>query len=201
MASLVARPPGELVVGRHGLVGTPAGAQLRIPSQRQIVSVIARRDGTDSLRAVMKNEFNIDLSDDPSLTRGKSVSLLWCGHRQWFAIAEEGADLLATLRRHVGQSASLSDQSDSRFIVELSGPAVRAILAKLAPIDFHPRSFLAGATALTVVEHIGSQITRTEDDTYELMAFRSFADSFLHGILTAGAEFGIEVVATPMFRQ
>jgi sarcosine oxidase subunit gamma len=107
------------------------------------------------------------------------------------------ADLLGTLRQQIGTSASLSDQSDSRLIVELSGPATPGILAKLAPIDFHPRAFPVGATALTSLEHVGCQITRIGDEpAYELMTFRSFADSVLHGVLTAGAEFGVDVASS-----
>jgi sarcosine oxidase subunit gamma len=163
--------------------------------QRQIVSMIARRDGLETLRSAIRERFKVDLQDKPVLVRGSDVSFLWCGHQQWFAMADgDTADLSSTLRQQIGTSASLSDQSDSRLIVELSGSATRGILAKLAPIDFHPRAFPVGATALTSLEHVGCQITRTGDEpTYELMAFRSFADSVLHGILTAGAEFGVDV--------
>jgi sarcosine oxidase subunit gamma len=195
MASLVARLPDEVTAGRHGLTGAAPGARLRIMPQRQIVSVIARRDGLETLRSVIRERFKVDLLDKPVLARGSGVSFLWCGHQQWFAMADgDIADLSGTLRQRIGTSASLSDQSDSRLIVELSGPATPGILAKLAPIDFHPRAFPVGATALTSLEHVGCQITRTGDEpTYELMAFRSFADSALHGILTGGAEFGVDV--------
>lgn len=194
MASLVARPPAELHPGRHGLATGPAGARLRILAHRQLVNVIARRDAVGALRTAIRRGFDVDLPEQPLLVRGTPASFLWCGHRQWFAMADDGADLLTALRQHVGLSASLSEQSDSRLIVELSGPAARAVLAKLAPIDLHPRAFSVGATALTVLGHVPGQVTRTGDDpVYELMAFRSFADSFLESILMAGAEFGIDL--------
>ena len=194
MASLAALPPGVPPVGRHGRATGTAGARLRIVQQRQIVSVIARRGCLDALRSAMRTQFGLDLPETPRLARGRSSSILWCGHQQWFVMADEGAgDLFATLRECAGASAALSDQSDSRLIVELSGPAARAVLAKLAPVDLDPRVFSAGATALTLLEHVGGQITQIGDEpAYELMAFRSFAESLLHGILTAGAEFGID---------
>jgi sarcosine oxidase subunit gamma len=196
MADLAARLPAELTAGRHGLTGVTAGAGLRIMPQRQIVSVIARRDGLEPLRAVASREFNVDLPGTPVLARGTDVSFLWCGHQQWFAMADEGDEFLAGLRHRFGASASLSDQSDSRLVVELSGPSTSAVLAKLAPIDLDPRIFAVGATALTLVGHVGGQITRTGEDAYELMVFRSFADSVLHGVLTAGAEFGVDISST-----
>jgi sarcosine oxidase subunit gamma len=124
------------------------------------------------------------------------VSLLWCGHRHWFARSDVPADLLTVLRKEVGALASLSDQSDSRLIVEISGPCARSTLAKLAPIDLHPRAFGAGDTAVTLLGHIGGQVTCLDDrPTYELMVFRSFADSFMESMLAAAAEFGAEVAS------
>jgi sarcosine oxidase subunit gamma len=196
MVDLVAQSAAKIGAGRHGLASGAAGARLRVAGQRQIVSVIARRAGMESLRSTVPQVFGADLPDRPLLARGAPVSFLWCGHQQWLAMADGGADLLTTLRQHIGASASLSHQSDSRIIVELAGPAARAILAKLVPIDLHPSVFPSGATALTVLEHVPAHVTQIgEEPAYELMAFRSFADSFLHSIMTAGAEFGIDVVA------
>lgn len=198
MANLAARLPAELPAGRHGKTTATAGVRLRINPQRQIVSMIARRGGLDSLRSAVRGQFGVELPDKPQLLHGSSISFLWCGHQQWFTMSEESTDLFAVLQKCVGKSASLSDQSDSRLIVELSGPETRAVLAKLAPIDVHPNVFSIGATALTLIEHVGGQITRTGGETYELMVFRSFADSVLHAVLAAGAEFGIEVLSTAM---
>jgi sarcosine oxidase subunit gamma len=117
---------------------------------------------------------------------------LWCGHHHWFAQADGTTDVLPKLANEIGSLAALSDQSDSRLIVALSGPAARATLAKLAPIDLHPRAFRDGETAVTLLGHIGGQVTLIDDrPTYELMVSRSYAGSFLHSLLDAAAEFGV----------
>jgi len=70
-------------------------------------------------------------------------------------------------------------------------------LAKLTPIDLHPRAFAPSQTALTLFGHLTGQITQIDDaPSYELMVFRGFAQCFWHAMHAAGAEFGIHVTET-----
>ena len=70
------------------------------------------------------------------------------------------------------------------------------MLAKLAPIDLHPRVFRPDDTAMTLFGHIAGQITQIDSaPTYELMVFRGFAESFLPDLKTYGAQFGVDVSA------
>jgi heterotetrameric sarcosine oxidase gamma subunit len=93
--------------------------------------------------------------------------------------------------------SKLSDHSDARFAVMASGPKVRDTLAKLTPIDLHPRAFAPSQTALTLFGHLSGQITQIDDmPSYEVMVFRSFAQCFWRAIHAAGAEFGICVTQT-----
>lgn len=194
MAEFSAMSPIEMTPGRHGRTGDAPGVILKVASSRKLVSVIARRGQGDALAVAVKRAFDIELSATPRLVRGSMVSFLWCGHQHWFARSDALADLLTVLRKEIGSLASLSDQSDSRLIVEISGPCARSTLAKLAPVDLHPQVFGVGNTAMTLLGHIGGQVTCLDDQpTFELMVFRSFAGSFLETILAAGAEFGIEV--------
>jgi sarcosine oxidase subunit gamma len=162
-----------------------------------MVQVMARRNKRDDLAAAVLNRFGIALPGEPKLARGDRVSFLWAGHHQWLALAAEDAvpNLRAELQGSIGAAASLSDQSDARFIVVLSGEKARDTLAKLTPIDLHPRAFGQGQTALTLFGHISGQITQIDDTpTYEVMVFRGFAESFWRAALSAGAEFGVDVV-------
>ena len=194
MPDLAPAAPFELRRVVHGRTDA-AGVRLRLIASRALVSVIARKAQTPALATIVKQAFGADLPDTPQLARGKSVSFVWSGHQQWLAMAEQREDLLSTLRAELGALASLSDQSDSRATLELSGPAARQALAKFVPIDLHPRAFRSNDTALTLIGHIAGQITQIDDaPSYELMAPRSFAENFLHDVLAAGAEFGVDVV-------
>jgi heterotetrameric sarcosine oxidase gamma subunit len=192
MPELGATPAAELQPGHHGQPDQ-AGIKLR-PISRAVVSVIARKGKAKPLALAVKQSFDVALPDTRQLARGQTVSFLWCGHQHWLAMADQG-ELLSTLRAELGALASLSEQSDSRIVLELSGGPTRNALAKLVPIDLHPRAFRPNDTALTLFGHIAGQITQMDEvPTYELMAPRSFAESFVHDVLAAGAEFGIDVI-------
>jgi methylglutamate dehydrogenase subunit D len=193
MPDLAATRRFELQRGRHGrAAGT--GTKLRQIAPRMLVSVIGGKGKAEPLASAAKQAFGVALPDVPRMARGQSISFLWSGHQHWLAVADQ-PDLLSRLRANLGAFASLSDQSDSRVILELSGPAARQALAKLVPIDLHPRAFRPNDTALTLFSHIAGQITQIDDaPTYELMAPRSFAESFVHDVLAAGAGFGIDVI-------
>jgi len=194
MSDLAATLALELRRGRHGKTDG-AGIKLRLVTSRALVSVIARRDKAQPLAAAVKQSFGVDLPVKPQLAPGKSMSFLWSGHQQWLATAGQRDDFLSTLRAELGALAAVSDQSDSRALLELSGPGARHTLAKLVPIDLHPCAFRPNDTALTLVGHVAGQITQLDDaPTYELMAPRSFAESFCHDVLAAGAEFGIDTI-------
>jgi sarcosine oxidase subunit gamma len=185
----------NLPPGRCGRGGGQPGVALKVLSSRALVSVIARRNSADALTTAIKRAFDADLPRTPRLVPGRKVSFLWCGHHHWFAQGDDTANLLRRLVPEIGGLAVLSDQSDSRLIVEVSGPSVRATLAKLVPIDLHPKAFHTGDTAVTLLGYLGTQITLVDDSPiYELMVLRSFADSFCQTLVTAAAEFGIEVL-------
>jgi sarcosine oxidase subunit gamma len=195
MPDLVTTVSLELRHGRHGRAGSAPGVSLRLIASRSLITVIARKEQAQALVSAVRRAFGVDLPDKPRLARATSVSFLWSGHRQWLAMDDQRGDLLSTLRTELGSLASLSDQSDSRVILELSGSAARQTLAKLVPIDLHPRAFSAKDTALTLFGHVAGQITQIDNTpSYELTAPRSYAESFVHDLLAAGAEFGVDVL-------
>ncbi|MGH7878308.1 MAG: sarcosine oxidase subunit gamma [Candidatus Binataceae bacterium] len=165
---------------------------------RAVVLVMARNGRHEELSELAKRHFDTVLPETPLLARGSPVSFVWNGHRQWLAMADEAAvsDFMGLLSAKFGATASLSDQSDGRCVLTLAGPAARDALAKLAPIDLHPREFRPGQTVLTMFGHVPCQITQIDETpTYELIVSRSLADSFLDSLLEAGAAFGIDVVS------
>ena len=88
--------------------------------------------------------------------------------------------------------ASISDQSDGRIIIRVSGPRARQTLAKGIPIDLDPASFGPGDTALTAAGHINVQFWQLDAmPTFEFAVFRSFAAAFCEWLKEAGAEFGV----------
>jgi heterotetrameric sarcosine oxidase gamma subunit len=89
----------------------------------------------------------------------------------------------------------VSDQSDARLVLRLSGPRVRDVLAKGLAIDLHPKAFKPGDVASTPIASIGVQIDMLDAaPTYQLTAPRSMAGSFWSWLSASAAEFGYDVV-------
>jgi heterotetrameric sarcosine oxidase gamma subunit len=197
MAELVATTPltGHLRPGRHGRPDGPPGLVLRELQGWQIAGLAARRGGVPALAAALRQGWGLELPLTPRRTGDARLALLWAGLDHWLAVAPDWPGRLqADLAAGLGDQAAVTAQGDGRVLLRLSGPAAREALARLVPIDLHPRAFAPGDTAITVAAHIGLQIWQ-EDDTpaYTLCAFRGFAASLAEAVLAAGAAFGVEV--------
>lgn len=130
---------------------------------------------------------------DKALARAHGLG--WPGPGQVLA-AENGARVLwfgldlALLTGVVpGQAlaahAALTDQSDAWAVLHLDGPGADAVLARLTPLDLRAPVFGPGRTARSDLAHMPAAITRTGPQGFEIMAFRSMADTLVHEIALA----------------
>lgn len=71
--------------------------------------------------------------------------------------------------------ADIVDQSDGRVRIAVRGPMSERVLAKGTAVDL--ASLTIGQAAMTLIGHIGAQITRTGDDGFEIIVLRGFAAS------------------------
>lgn len=94
----------------------------------------------------------------------------------------------------LGQTAGVIDQGSGLHALRLSGPAVRRTLAKGLSLDLHPRTFVIGETALTMLAHQHVQLTRCGPDDFELVGPRSTATDLWDWLLASAGEFGLEVL-------
>lgn len=83
------------------------------------------------------------------------------------------------------ENAATADQSDGWTIARLEGPTARAILARLTPIDLRDAAFAEGGTARTLLGHMTASVTRIGADAYDLMVFRSMAQTLVHDVTRA----------------
>jgi sarcosine oxidase subunit gamma len=160
--------------------------------------LMARKGKADALCKHASTEFGVELSLQPRRIVAGSVSYIWAGPARWLvtSLGEAPSALEHRLRAAFAGLASVTNQSDGRSIIRISGVKARETLAKGVPIDLDPRAFRKGATALTTVGHINVQFWQVDDaPTYDFLVFRSYAVSFCEWVLAAGAEFGV-VAAT-----
>jgi heterotetrameric sarcosine oxidase gamma subunit len=129
-------------------------------------------------------EMGVALPGAGRVVRDGGEMYLWAGPEAWLVMGDD-AGLEERVRRMGGV---VTDQSDGKVILLVSGVGARKILAKLLPIDLE--AFGEDATALTLAGHIPVQVWR-EGDGFALACFRSFAES-LHDALVR-AEKGAKV--------
>lgn len=94
--------------------------------------------------------------------------LLWTGRDQAFLI---GTQAPAGLADH----AALTDQTDGWAILTLQGPAATDALMRPVPLDLRATAFPVGRTARAPLNHMQAILTRTGQDAFEIMVFRSMA--------------------------
>ena len=183
--------------GHYGRAGM-TGLVIEERTDLAFASISAKRGKRFALVNAVNTAFGVALPDGPRRATRGAVTFAGIGPDQWIASAEgsEAGGFAAKVRARIGPFAAVSDQSDARLVLRVSGPRVREVLAKGVPIDLHPKAFQPGDVACTVVSYINTQIDMLDDaPTYQLAAPRSMAGSFWSWLTASAAEFGYDVIA------
>jgi heterotetrameric sarcosine oxidase gamma subunit len=187
---------GVLSPGRIGGAGE-AGVSITPRSGLVLTSVLVSREGRAALAASIAQAGGT-LPDAGRASRFGDHALLWSGPEAWLLVSRDRA-ALAALTRSLGGVSALSDQSDGRAVLRVSGPRARDALAKGCMIDLHPSAFPKDAVASTSIAYVGVQIWRPGDaeDAFEIFVPRSMAGSFWSWLSSSAAEFGCDVAPIP----
>jgi sarcosine oxidase subunit gamma len=154
------------------------GALARLASRRGLEAVLA---------LLVRRHYGIELPSGPAVASHDGIAFIGIAPEAWMVIGVE----LEALAQSLGTAASLFDWSDSRALLQLSGPRVRDTLAKGLPVDLHPRVFRSGCVAVTRIGHIGVTLWQIDAaPRFKLAVPRSYAGDLLHWLLQAGAEYG-----------
>jgi len=103
------------------------------------------------------------------------------------------AATLTHVQRDLNTSHHLSvDVSDARAMFQVSGPAAREVVAKLAPVDMSPGMFGIGMVRRTRLAQVPAAFWMRDDQTVEIVCFRSAAQ-YVFDLLQVAAQPGGEV--------
>ena len=186
--------------GRSGEVRGEAGVRIVEIGNVAIASIAVRKGQTDALLTKVKTRTGIDLPMTPRQAISGHLSFTWCAPGQWFAMAEgeDGAVFADDLARDLSGLSSVTDQTDGRTVLRVSGARIRDMLAKGCMLDLHDKVFKVGDTAVTPIALLNTQITRLPDANgaaqFELSVTRSFSVSLLHFLEASSAEFGLQLI-------
>ena len=132
-----------------------------------LVQIDLRADPEDALGAGLPVEPNT------FVRRGERVTL-WLGPDEWLVVApgEEASSLVAEL---APVHRSVLDVSANRVVLELAGTAVEEVLATGCSLDLHPRAWIPGRCAQTLVMGVPAILARLDEAT-QVFVRPSFAE-------------------------
>lgn len=164
---------------------TRSGADVEVAELTGVVvaSMMLRRNRRADCSARARDLYGLELAQGPRRSAGGGLELLGVGPDSWLAITRDLT--FADLVQAFGEVAAVCEQSASYGLVTLSGSRSADVLSKLAPIDFHPSVFPAGAVSATRAGHIPTIIWRRDEKTFSVAVFRSYCRSFAHALSNA----------------
>ncbi len=177
--------------------GDPDSPLLLAEVRRSLVSLVPRAGRRAEVSAALHDLCGLALPEPGRFNESGGIACLWTGIDSWMLAGSEAGDgpLFADLVAAMTGLAAVVNQGDGRCILRLSGAPSREVLARLCPVDTHPREFGPGHCAATRIGHVGAHLSQLDAvPSFEIQAFRAFAADVLHEIVEAAAEFSIRTV-------
>lgn len=144
----------------------------------RMTSVAPRKDKADALSAALEAAHGAAYPAPNRSTTSDVAQILWFSHGEAMLM---GPAPDAGLAEH----AALVDQSDAWAVVELKGTRAEDVLARLVPVDLRAQNFAIGHSIRSQIFHMTGSITRTGENSFQLMVFRSMAGTLVHDLKTA----------------
>jgi heterotetrameric sarcosine oxidase gamma subunit len=157
---------------------------------------VRKGEGAALIRRIHES-FQIELPQKPRRAFAGDVALAGIGPGAWLAIHNDAGNAFSvSLRKTLGDLASVCDQSDGYVVLRVSGRRIREAMTRFVPIDFHPRAFKSGDVAVTVAAHVAVTLWRLDDDAdgsemFEIAVLRSFFESFSRALCESVAALDI----------
>jgi sarcosine oxidase, subunit gamma len=131
------------------------------------------------------------------------TTALWLGPKEWAIVdtrgdPDAGPRIAGHLRTALtGYRVAVTDMSESRACIEISGAKARATLQKGCPLDLHPHVFRPGQCAqtrlakTTVLIHLTAGGSEPDGPAFDVYAVRSFAEYVWLWLEDAAREYGV----------
>ena len=180
-------------VGHYGAAGSDvAFAEATVAAAWNVQGDGSRAPFLEAVRRV----FGIALPLAPNTLTTDSLVALWLGPKSWLLVAGASPLVDFTAKRDAlnAVGGALFDVSASRAAWTISGPRGADVLAKHCPLDFHPRAFVPGTCAQSLLGRIGTLFVKHDDaPTFTVMVARSYARDAWHALTTSAAQYGYDV--------
>ncbi len=149
------------------------GVSLDAPAEGTVLHLLARSQMAEAAPSV------------PGLSlRAVSVG-------QWFAVGASALhhSELETIAAGLQPNVDVVDQSHGRVRILVHGSNAATVLAKGTAVDLALSAFPVGRSATTLIGHIAAHLTRIDNDGFELLVLRGFAESLWDELARMSLEF------------
>jgi sarcosine oxidase subunit gamma len=166
--------------------------------------------GDKTFDSAVQEALGVALPSEPNTTAGTTgegdLRVFWLGPDEWWVVTPgDGPAMADKLRAALaGQKAAVTDVSESRTCIHISGARARDLLSKGCPLDLHPRVFSAGRCAQSLCAKAMITLHQVADDgddttgsgpAYDVYVLNSFAEYLWLWLEDAAREYGLRVTA------
>lgn len=166
-------------------------------TERRIVSLVQVAAWPDTVAQVEDTMAAVAHCPVPQRPSGSSlrdtVSILVIGPGRYLvesADPETAQRLSAAIGPGLG---AVTDLSQARSVVRISGPNTTWVLSKGLALDLHSDAFPPLEVAQAAIHEVGVTLRRISEDSFDLYVFRGFALSFWQWLTEAAAETGYRI--------
>lgn len=149
----------------------------------------------DRLIAAVTEVTGVAMPGLRGIETGPQTGIAWMSPDELLVLVpyEKAAAMAADLSARLSERHALVvNVSDARAMLTLTGPALREVIAKLAPVDMAPGRIAPGEMRRTRMAQVPAAFWMTSDSVANVICFRSVAQ-YVFDLLSQAAEPGGEV--------
>ena len=122
-----------------------------------------------------------------------NTRILWSGPKTWIVISKNKNIIDDINKNCSANNFAITDLSHSRMTIQIEGKNAFDVIKKGCPLNLN--NFKTNMCANTVFNGITITIDLLDQDknVFNIMSYRSFADSFYHAITDASLEYGYKI--------
>jgi len=154
-----------------------------------IIQLVQYKKSKIQPNAIKVEDLDLPL-ENPKVTANKETRILWNAPRTWLIISSK-KNIIGTIKDKCDhENFAITDISHSRAVIQIKGLQSKEVLKKGCPININ--EIQVNNCAGTVFNGITVVIdfVNNNPDTFNLLALRSFGETFYHHVTDSALEFG-----------
>ena len=169
-----------------------AGVQLQ---EKALSGHLVLRGDKDSFSAAVEKVTGMVLPETLMSSSHGEQTLRWVSPDEWLLTlpADQAFGVETALRAEMSGHYAIVNVSGGQTILLLSGNDAVSVLMKSTPYDVHERNFPVGKVVTTVFAKTQALIRRCDEQQWELVIRRSFADYVWLWLQDACREYGMVI--------